>query len=623
MMSKGVLSVANSSKKVVTKLEDLHFVNYFTRNLVADPVEENALRQVPGAMFSYVNPTRIFQTTHVKDADLDDEEKKRESALLDLVSKHWDLVAFSKDAALDCLHLQVPDDVLNNKDHEEHKKLLSYLSGSHWLPDDQTRYYAHAYSGHQFGHFASQLGDGRAISLGQIETDHENEGQDHLWELQLKGAGLTPFSRRADGRAVLRSSVREFLASEAMHHLGIPTTRALSLVKSHEKIVPRDEFYNWNVKMEHSAIVLRMAPSFVRFGSFEHFFYRYKDVQKRNKEWLLIDELMNYVIKYHFPELLNGQSTTVVNREVRKEFLNEVVKRTAQLYAKWQTVGFTHGVLNTDNNSILGLTIDYGPYGFMDFFDPDFVPNHSDSEGRYSYSNQPQIGQWNCDKLVYCLSPSFFDFSENGEANKDETSPNYKPPMSAESFRELRLQVSELYWNTFNSEYIRIMRNKLGLKSDNSQDVKLVEKLFNWMTESGADMTNFFRNLSELKKDKDMSEQAVVFDSLCAAMPVNLESHQQKLKQWLEEYMERLTLDKDFSDEDRKTLMNKTNPKFILRNWMAHESILKARTGDYSQVNEIYELLLTPFDEQSEEISQKYARNAPEWAKALKCSCSS
>jgi len=287
-------------------------------------------------------------------------------------------------------------------------------------------------------------------------------------------------------------------------------------------------------------------------------------------------------------------------------------------------VGFVHGVLNTDNMSILGLTIDYGPCGFMDHFDPDFVPNHSDSEGRYSYANQPRIGEWNCNKLITALSPAYFNHMVS--SIQEQRDDNDKIPYSVDKFEKFRSEMLQLYWKTFNEEYLSTMRRKLGIvkKGSDEDDTRFISKLMNWMTVSGADMTNFFRRLSNVKRHFSPETDKVIFEDLCQVMLRDNEDNRQMLKAWLYQYTEQyLKKQSSYSDEERKRDMDATNPKYILRNWMAHEAIQKAKSGDYSQLLEIYNLLQNPFDEQLGELSVKYAQNAPQWSRTLKCSCSS
>jgi uncharacterized protein YdiU (UPF0061 family) len=538
-------SVMSKILKRRNTFDELNFVNTFAKSVTADPVSSNHARQVPSSMLSFVNPTPI-------------------------TSSQFDIVLYNNEFSENELNLSAENANSTNEN------LVKILSGGATV--NSTKYYAHCYGGWQFGYYAGQLGDGRAIALGQIQNDN---GQ--LYELELKGAGQTPYSRRGDGRAVLRSSIREFLCSESMYHMNVPTTRALSLVKSRDEIVPRDEFYNWNVQLEHAAIVLRVAPCFIRFGSFEIFYYRYKDAERAKKEHTYMEQLLNYVIRNHY---LNNTEQEITE-QVKLDFVRQAVQKTARMIADWQTVGFVHGVMNTDNMSILGLTIDYGPFGFVDYFDRDFVPNHSDSEGRYSYANQPDIGYWNCEKLVTALGPLFSDR------------------------KQLKDYALGAYWETYQTHYLNQMRKKLGLVKSDEGDLKLIEDLFDWMHTARADMTNFFRRLSHPEN----------IDNLYQTMQYNTEENRQKFQQWMSRYKQRLDNDEDA--ENRVTRMNSANPKYILRNWIAHEAIQKAKKGDYAMVQEVYEVLKHPYDELSQEISDKYAVNAPNWASDLKCSCSS
>ncbi len=412
------------------------------------------------------------------------------------------------------------------------------------------------YSGHQFGQWAGQLGDGRAILLGEIKTTSGS------WELQLKGSGPTPYSRRGDGRAVLRSSIREFLCSEAMFGLGIPTTRALCIAGSKDLV--------YRETAETASVVTRMAPTFIRFGSFEHWYY--------NEEIENVKILADYTISNFYPHLLNTENPY-------KSLLSEVIKRTAELIAQWQSVGFMHGVMNTDNMSILGLTLDYGPFGFMEAFNQGHICNHSDHQGRYAYTNQPHIGHWNCRALAQALLPLIGTVEEVQE-------------VLAEYIPAFRLKYNEL----FNA--------KLGLNQKYPEDQKLLDGLFAIMQQSSVDFTLFFRSLSDLKIDdfesnnpiRDLFKDRLAFDD------------------WSVQYRKRLTLENSI-DEDRKVKMNSVNPKYILRNYLLQIAIEKAQNDDFTEVNKLLKIMETPFDEQPE--YEKYANLPPDWASDISVSCSS
>ena len=418
---------------------------------------------------------------------------------------------------------------------------------------------AAVYSGHQFGVWAGQLGDGRAILLGELATPSGP------MELQLKGAGKTPYSRMGDGRAVLRSSIREFLCSEAMAALGIPTTRALIVTGSQQGVMRET--------VESSAVVTRMAPSFVRFGSFEHWFYRDHPEQLR--------VLADYVIKSFYPELAGASNPY-------QALLAEVSRRTARLMAQWQAVGFMHGVMNTDNMSILGLTLDYGPFGFMEAFDSQHICNHTDQQGRYSYANQPQVGHWNCYALGQALLPLIGSVEDTEDA-------------------------LEVYQPEFARTIDQLLHAKLGLKMYVEEDRSLFDSLFTLLHENHADFTQFFRKLSGLK----MSTNNPAIDDA----PVrDLFIDRAAFDNWAAAYRARLVKE-DRSDNARKLAMDKINPKYVLRNYLAQVAIEKGQQNDFSEVARLLSVLEHPFDEQPEH--EAYAALPPDWASHLEVSCSS
>lgn len=412
------------------------------------------------------------------------------------------------------------------------------------------------YSGHQFGVWAGQLGDGRAILLGDIPTENGS------LELQLKGAGATPYSRMGDGRAVLRSSIREFLCSEAMAALGIPTSRALSIMGSQQGIMRET--------LETAAVVTRMAPTFVRFGSFEHWFYRKKPDE--------LKILADYVIDGFYPALRAAANPY-------QALLAEVCLRTAELMAQWQAVGFMHGVMNTDNMSILGLTLDYGPFGFMEAFDAEHICNHTDQQGRYSYANQPQVGHWNCHALGQALLPLIGEV-ELAQAALDTYQPAFAAKMNA------------------------LLRAKLGLRSAQDNDTQLFDSMFALMQANHVDFTQFFRTLSTLQMAapghdgalRDLFIDRPAFDA------------------WAAQYRARLSQEHSV-DAERQVAMNRVNPKYVLRNYLAQVAIEKAQQHDYTEVAKLMEILQKPFDEQPEH--QHYAALPPDWASHLEVSCSS
>ena len=419
--------------------------------------------------------------------------------------------------------------------------------------------YASVYSGHQFGQWAGQLGDGRALNLGAIDTPLG------LQELQLKGAGPTPYSRRGDGRAVLRSSIREFIASEAMHGLGIPTTRALCVTGSPAH-VRREE-------VETAAVVTRVAPSFVRFGHFEHF--------AANGQHDELRALADHVVSAHFPGLQDKPDA-----ERYAALLYEVTQRTAHLMAQWQAVGFCHGVMNTDNMSVLGLTLDYGPFQYLDGFDANHICNHSDHQGRYAYARQPQIAYWN----LFCLGQAMMPLI-------DEQAP--------------ALAALESYKQTFPAVMDQAMRLKLGLNDAHAGDRALVEDLLQALQQDRVDFTVFWRRLSMAVRESAHSTRA--FE------PVrDLFLHRDGFDAWCARYLERLGSAQRQSTGDA---MLRTNPKFILRNHLGELAIRQAKQGHFAMVQDLLQVLHHPFDEHP--TFESWAGLAPEWASSIEISCSS
>jgi uncharacterized protein YdiU (UPF0061 family) len=419
---------------------------------------------------------------------------------------------------------------------------------------------AAVYSGHQFGVWAGQLGDGRAILLGEAAADSINPEAN--LELQLKGAGPTPYSRRADGRAVLRSSIREFLCSEAMAALGIPTSRALAVVGADQRVMRETP--------ETVAVVTRMAPSFVRFGSFEHWFYNDRPTE--------LKILADYVIARSYPDLQDAANPYAA-------LLIEVSRRTAELVAHWQAVGFMHGVLNTDNMSILGQTLDYGPFGFMDAYDPTHICNHTDVQGRYAYNMQPRIGQWNCSALAQALLPLI------GEI-------------------DIARDALATYQPSFDTKMAALWQAKLGLRSQQPNDGVLLDALLAILQRSRVDFSLFFRRLSGLRRDepaadaplRDLFLDRAAFDA------------------WAVQYRARLAQENSV-DAVRAAAMNRVNPRFVLRNYLAQIAIDKAQQKDFSEVATLLAILQRPFDDQPEH--EAYAALPPDWAGQLEVSCSS
>jgi uncharacterized protein YdiU (UPF0061 family) len=432
--------------------------------------------------------------------------------------------------------------------------MIATLAGNQLLPGMDAL--ASLYAGHQFGHFVPQLGDGRAILLGEIRNA-AGEG----WEVQLKGAGRTPYSRGGDGRAVLRSSIREFLCSEAMHALGIPTTRALCIVGSDRPVYREDQ--------ETAALVTRLAPSFVRFGSFEVFYYR-NQIEP-------IKQLADYVIARYYPEL-------ATRAEPYAELLREVTRRTAELMAQWQAVGFSHGVMNTDNMSILGLTLDYGPFGFLDAFDPGYVCNHSDTGGRYAFDQQPDVAAWNITKLAQTLVPLL-------------------------SVEAASAAIAD-YPQQFGQAYIARMAAKFGLPAS-GETVPLLMDALQLLAQNHVDYTIFMRRLCDFDSATD-SGNAPLRDLFLDRAAFDA---------WAVRYAAALR-QQGSSDAGRGQAMRAVNPKYILRNHLAEVAIRRAADDrDYSEIDRLHRLLARPFDEQPE--NEAYAAEPPDWARQIEVSCSS
>ncbi|RJS93313.1 YdiU family protein [Salinisphaera sp. Q1T1-3] len=423
---------------------------------------------------------------------------------------------------------------------------------------------SHRYGGHQFGLWAGQLGDGRAITLGDIETE---SGQ--VYDIQLKGAGATPYSRFADGRAVLRSTIREFLASEALAALRIPTTRALSIVGSDMPI--------YRETAETAAILTRVAPSHVRFGSFEMLFY--------DRRFDALAPLADAVISTHHPEI-----AAITDPATRyRHWVAHVVECTATLVADWQAVGFCHGVLNTDNMSILGQTLDYGPFGFLDRFNPEWICNHTDAGGRYTYRQQPQVGLWNLGRFVQAVLPLLDDDPEEAVA--------------------IGQSLLDAYRETFDAAWLARMRAKLGLTDAKDTDRALIESLLQCMATDGADFTRVFRGLCAVSGASGGHEAAFVDEFV----------DREAARGWLAEWRTRLG-DTNADDAARAARMKGVNPKYILRNYLAQQAIEQAQAGDYSALERLHDVLRRPFDEQPENAD--YARLPPDWARGLVLSCS-
>ena len=428
---------------------------------------------------------------------------------------------------------------------------LQAFTGNALLPGSQPL--ASVYSGHQFGVWAGQLGDGRAILLGETAT-----GQ----EVQLKGSGRTPYSRMGDGRAVLRSSIREFLCSEAMHALGIPTTRALCVTGSPAP-VQREE-------VETAAVVTRVAPSFIRFGHFEHFAARGQEAELR--------ALADYVIDRYYPDCRRSQEW---EGNAYAALLHAVSERTAALLAQWQAVGFCHGVMNTDNMSILGLTMDYGPFQFLDAFDPGHICNHSDVRGRYAFDRQPSVAYWNLLCLAQALLPLI------GEVDTARAA-------------------LQSYEGSFGRQFLARIRAKLGLQQAREGDAALVDGLLRLLAADRVDYPIFWRRLSGAVATEDFEPVRDLFLDRAA------------LDAWLLQYKELLALDEWAIAAD---LMHKTNPRFVLRNHLGEQAIRAAKLGDFSELQTLQRLLARPFDDHPGH--EAYAGFPPDWASSISISCSS
>ena len=514
-------------------LVEREFENTFVRELPGDSIATNVPRTVRNACYTRVDPTPVPAPR-----------------LLGWSTAVGDMLGIARPATMTSEAVEV-------------------LTGNRVLPGMQP--YAARYGGHQFGHWAGQLGDGRAITLAEVV----NTGGKRF-DLQLKGAGLTPYSRTADGRAVLRSSLREFMCSEAMHNLGVPTTRALSLTATGAMVI-RDMFYDGNPEPEPGAIVCRVAPTFVRFGNFQ--------IHAAHDGIDILKHLADYVIVHHYPEL--GPPS----RETYGRWFQEICRRTARMIVDWMRVGFVHGVMNTDNMSILGLTIDYGPYGWLESYDPAWTPNTTDAQGRrYAYGNQPQIAHWNLLQLANALYPLTQD----------------KTPL------ELGL---EIFGDMFQSEWPAALNAKLGLTGPAQPvDTQLHNDLFDLLAAVETDFTLFFRLLAAVSLDDKASDAALVeplrraFYDDAAFAPV----HAANLAAWLRRYMARVKQDAAPTGT-RAERMNRVNPKYVLRNYLAQLAIDALAAGDASVMERLMTVLQNPYDEQP--AHDDLAERRPEWAR--------
>ena len=513
----------------------LNFDNRFLRELPGEMDAPNHVRQVANIVWSQVAPTPVSAPQ---------------------------LLAYSPEVA-STLGL---DDVAMHS-----QAMVDALAGNAVLPGSVP--YATCYGGHQFGHWAGQLGDGRAIYLGEVLN---NAGE--RYELQLKGSGRTPYSRGADGRAVLRSSIREFLCSEAMHHLGIATTRALSLVATGDKVV-RDMFYDGHPAAEPGAIVCRVAPSFTRFGHFE--------ILASRGELALLTQLIDFTISRDFPDL---NLAAKMSKEWLPDWFSEVCIRTARMVAEWMRVGFVHGVMNTDNMSILGLTIDYGPYGWVDNFDPGWTPNTTDAAGkRYCFGRQPEIARWNLERLADALASICHDHAALREALED-------------------------FDETYSNESTRIFAGKFGFMQWQTGDAELIGEVFALMQRAEVDMTEFFRKLAEVDVANPIIEilhSAFYREDLYGQTRADFAV-------WLSRYAQRLQQDSRPAAA-RIQQMNQLNPRYVLRNYLAQQAIDQAEAGDASMISELLTVMRHPYTVQAGRGAFSAIR--PDWARQ-KAGCS-
>jgi serine/tyrosine/threonine adenylyltransferase len=512
----------------------LTFNNRFLQSLPGEENLRNHSRQVQGALWSRVDPAPVAAPQ---------------------------LIAHSSEVAA-MLGLGVRE--LNSP------VTVAALSGNGKLPGMET--YATAYGGHQFGNWAGQLGDGRAILLGEVIAPDK-----HRYELQLKGAGPTPYSRRADGRAVLRSSIREFLCSEAMHHLGVPTTRALSLVLTGDQ-VERDMFYDGNAEMEPGAIVCRVAPTFIRFGHFE--------LPASRGDTALLKQLVDFTISNYFLHLV-----ALPENERIPAWYGEVCRSTAKLVAQWMRVGFVHGVMNTDNMSILGLTIDYGPYGWVDNFDPGWTPNTTDASGkRYAFGRQPGIAQWNLARLGDALAT--LDIGQEA----------------------LQAAFSK-FETTYVAEISRVFADKFGLQPQGDAS-EVMDAAFALLVQSEIDMTIFFRSLATVNATTQFDDLAETF-----YLVGEREAAREAWAHWLTSYTALVREQNPTPAQQvaRSERMNRTNPKYVLRNYLAQQVIDAAHAGDYAPISELLDVMRKPYDEQPGR--ERFAEKRPDWART-KAGCS-
>jgi serine/tyrosine/threonine adenylyltransferase len=512
-------------------MNPLRFDNAFVRELPGDSETGSSPRQVYGALFSRVLPTPVTDPT---------------------------VIAYSREVA----------SLVGFGDSDVESPAFAQVFGGNALIEGMDPYAAN-YGGHQFGYWAGQLGDGRAITLGEVLN-----AAGERWELQLKGAGQTPYSRSADGRAVLRSSIREFLCSEAMHHLGVPTTRALSVVTTGDRII-RDMFYDGNPELEPGAVVCRVAPSFIRFGNFE--------LPASRHDLPLLEQLVDFTIRRDFPELV----ATIGDADpetLRAEWFGQVCERTAVMVAHWMRVGFVHGVMNTDNMSILGLTIDYGPYGWIDNFDLQWTPNTTDASGRrYRFGAQEQIAYWNLGVFANALVSLF--------------------PSTEPLGMGLHRYVTEL-----DGRRRANIAAKLGLSRCLDEDVARMDALYALLHDAEVDMTIFFRSLADVDPNVPSLEplRQAFYDS------EKLRLQESSFNEWLRGYASRIYRDPS-TPAERRARMTSANPRYVLRNYLAQQAIDRAEQGDSRGIHELLEVLRRPYIDQPG--AEQYAQRRPDWAR--------
>ena len=516
-------------------MQSLRFDNAFVSQLPGDSEAGARIRQVRGALYSRVEPTPVAAPR---------------------------LIAHSREVAsllgIDAATVASP-------------MFAQVFAGNALLVGMQP--FAANYGGHQFGTWAGQLGDGRAITLGETVN-----AAGERWELQLKGAGRTPYSRSADGRAVLRSSIREFLCSEAMHHLGVPTTRALCLMATGEEVV-RDMFYDGRPKSEPGAIVCRVAPSFIRFGNFE--------LPASRGDAALLEQLADFTIRRDFPELLDGTGgggTEQSSEQLRAEWFAQVCERTARMIAHWMRVGFVHGVMNTDNMSVLGLTIDYGPYGWIDNFDLNWTPNTTDAEGRrYRFGQQAQIAYWNLTRLASTLAPAFTSLD----------------PLHAGLQR---------YMDAYTKAERDNIAAKLGFAECLDDDVALMQALHGLLQAAEVDMTLFFRALP----DVDIKAPTLAPLEHAFYDEAKQRHFETACSDWLARYCARVARDA-LPDTERRIRMRAANPRYVLRNYLAQQAIDRAEEGDDAGIDELLDVLRRPYEDQPGR--EQFAERRPDWAR--------